>query len=132
MLMPPKGAEKLASKLDPPEYGTTSSERSLYPVFGGLTHRYFVLVAHLSNLRAFIGRFWICYRYRELVDVDGRPFRVPVSVQILVIGANGIFSQRLSQLDKCLYRCKTMWHATLALVQVIGKLTFSISYLDAY
>lgn len=132
MLMPPKGAEKLASKLDPPEYGTTCSERPLHPIFGGLTHGYLVLVAHLGNLRAFLGRFWICYRHWELLDVDGRPFRVPVPVQILVIGANGIFSQHLSQLDECLYRCKTMLHATLRLVQVVNKLTFSMSYLDAY
>ena len=92
MLMPPKGAEKLASKLDPPEYGTTTSEHSLHCIFCNLTHRYLVLVAHFGDLGAFLGRFWICYRYWELVDVDRRPFRVPVSVQILVIGTNGILS----------------------------------------
>ncbi len=30
MLIPPKGAEKLASRLDPPEYGTVSYYAGLY------------------------------------------------------------------------------------------------------
>jgi hypothetical protein len=94
MLTPPNGAEKLASRLDPPEYGTAHCQySSLYTPFPH-THRYLVLVADLGDLSTLFSGFWIRHRDRELVDVDGRPFRIPVSVQIFIVGTDSIFSER--------------------------------------
>lgn len=50
MLMPPNGAEKLASRLEPPEYGTTMISLCASKLFLDLTHGNLVLVADLRKL----------------------------------------------------------------------------------
>jgi hypothetical protein len=55
ILMPPKGAEKLASKLDPPEYGTELISVNHKIHSSGHTHGDLVLVAHLGDLGNFVG-----------------------------------------------------------------------------
>ena len=62
MLIPPNGAEKLASRLDPPEYGTSTlfSSVGLLPQQGVVhTHRHLVFVAYFSDLRHFFSRLRI-------------------------------------------------------------------------
>jgi hypothetical protein len=54
ILMPPKGAEKFASRLDPPEYGTIPNQHQSQHHSDGLTHRDLVLVADLGNMGNFL------------------------------------------------------------------------------
>jgi len=71
-LIPPYGAEKLASKLVPPEYGTSKKVSNvLNPVSRKAhTHGYPVSMANFGDLRYLLGRFGICDSDGELLDVD--------------------------------------------------------------
>ena len=99
MLIPPKGAEKLASRLEPPEYGTVHWVNSRpWPQFQmPHTHRDLVFVAYFRNLGYLFSRFWVCDSDRELINVDRGPLGIAVQEQILVVRANGIGSQGISQ-----------------------------------
>jgi len=54
-------------------------------------------VANFCDLRDLLGGLGVCYGHRQLVDVDGRPLGIPVAVEVLVVGANGIFPESKSQ-----------------------------------
>jgi len=70
--MPPYGAEKLASKLVPPEYGTNKKVSNFFnPVpREAYTHGYPVFMANFGDLGYLLGRFGICNSDGELLDVD--------------------------------------------------------------
>lgn len=57
------------------------------------THRYLVFETSFGNLRDLFCRLGICDGYRELVDIDGRPFRVAMSEKIFIVCTNGIFAE---------------------------------------
>ena len=67
------------------------------------THRYLVLVADLGDRSTFFSRLRIRHRNGKLVDVDRRPFRISVSMQILVVGTNGVFPKNIPELYNRLY-----------------------------
>jgi hypothetical protein len=54
-------------------------------------------MADFGDLRDFLGRLGIGHGDWELVNVDGRPFRVAMVPQIFIIGANGVFSKQIAQ-----------------------------------
>lgn len=107
MLNPPNGAAKLPSRLDPPENGTTSGgnvvsihvdngSRNKYRVgwvWGGCTHRNPISVAYLDDLRYFGRAPRINNSDGKTFDVRGRPCRVPMMQQNLVVGTNRIVAQ---------------------------------------
>ena len=67
------------------------------------THRYLVLVTDLGDRGTLLSGLRIRHRNRKLVDVDRRPFRISVSVQILVVGANSVFPKNIPELYNRLY-----------------------------
>ena len=62
------------------------------------THRYLVLVTDLGDRGTFLSGLRVRHRNRKLVNVDRRPFRIPVSVQIFVVGADGVFPKNIPEL----------------------------------
>lgn len=68
------------------------------------THGYSVLVAGLGNCSTFLRGFGVGDGDWQLVNIDGRPLRVAVSVQIVVVGTDGILAQHLSQLSNGLQK----------------------------
>lgn len=71
ILMPPNGAEKLASRLDPPEYGTARDQfLNGWRCLLVRTHRNLVFVAHLRKLGHLFCRFGVGDGDRKLIDVD--------------------------------------------------------------
>lgn len=67
-----------------------------------ITHWNLVLVADFSNFGNLLGAARKCHCCRELIDVDGRPFRESMISQVIVISADPVFSKFLSDLPDCL------------------------------
>jgi hypothetical protein len=101
MLMPPYGAAKFASRLDPPENGTALVE-SQTRTAASRTHGNFVSVAYLCNLGHLLGRGWIHYRHGEPVDVDRRHLRKAVQTQLFLVRADGVVAQDVPNLCESL------------------------------
>lgn len=71
MLMPPYGAEKLASRLEPPEYGTATCQHRGGETKSRHTHGYLVFEASFGNLGDFLCRSGVGDGHRQLVNIDG-------------------------------------------------------------
>jgi len=69
---------------------------------GKRTHRNSVFVAYFGDLRDFFRGFWVRDCDRQLVNVDRGPFGIPMQQKILVVGADSVVPEQISQFADCL------------------------------
>jgi hypothetical protein len=59
-------------------------------------------VADFGDPRNVFGAFGVRHGHGQLINVDGRPLRIPMHQEVLVVGTDGIVAKRIPQLANCL------------------------------
>lgn len=99
-LTPPNGAEKCPSTLVPPEKGTRNGRQGIprFRDFDVLTDWNPVIVTDLGNPGDLLGRAGENNCNWKRIDVGTRPFRVSMRLQNLVIYADAVLAEEVTNI----------------------------------